>query len=262
MSVYQQQQSYLLTLPAPGGRTTTVTVTVTFTANILDPPAGPGITKYNVDIRPCEVIGTSEFESSLIGPISEFVQTQIGNARVEAAVDVGGVATPADELTSQLIDQARKCSPLIGDNSDVNDLTSSVGQDGQGLAVLTEVSGATITVSFDNLGTESWSEKITTTSAQGDVQQIETDNRDGSTTITGFDPSGNQTWQLNQAADASGTLSSNDGTSVDFASGQLQDFVRASDGSAVLTLAPNAEGQAQQISVDPDGVVKVSLGDS
>jgi hypothetical protein len=260
---YRQQQSYPLTVPAPGGGTTTVTVIVTFTANFLDPPAGPGITKYKVDIQPCDVVGTDEFQNTLVGPIRDFVESQIGNARDESGVTAaGGVTTPANELSNQLVDQALKCSPLIGENSDVNDLTSSIGQDGQGSAVLSEANGTTITVSFDNFGTQTWSEKITTTGPQGDVQQIETDNRDGSTTITGFDQTGNQTWQLNQAADGSGSLSSSNGTSVDFTSGQLQEFSRASDGSAVITLASNANGQAQEISLNPDGVVTVSLGEA
>jgi hypothetical protein len=47
---------------------------------------------------------TGEFQSALVGPIRDFVQAQIGNSRVEAGVDVGGVLTPADELANQLID--------------------------------------------------------------------------------------------------------------------------------------------------------------
>ena len=94
---------------------------------------------------------------------------------------------------------------------------------------------------------------------EGGPIEIKTDNANGSVTTTGLNQSGNQAWQLDRAADGSGTLSANNGTSVDFTNGEFEGFARAGDGSAVLTLVPNANGAGQQISINPDGAITVSL---
>jgi uncharacterized protein YcsI (UPF0317 family) len=97
--------------------------------------------------------------------------------------------------------------------------------------------------------------------SNGQAEEIETDNGDGTRTITGYDETGNENWQLAQAADGSGTFVGTNGSAVAFAAGQFAGAERASDGSAVLFLSPNADGVPQQIGIGAlDGAVTVSLG--
>jgi len=256
-----QTQTYTLQRTVNGVQET-VTVTATYTASYTDRPAAPRA-DYHLQIDPCNIVDTDEFREQVQPDLEIWVDDQV-NATRNAAGYSGPDLTmlpPTIDVSDRLIQEASKC--LIsqkGDDLTDAELTSSFDDNGQGSAVLTEANGKNITASFDNQGIEPWSEKITTTGPEGDVQQIETDNRDGSTIITGFDQSGNQTWQLNQAADGSGSLSAPNGTTVDFASGQLADFSRASDGSGVLTLVPDAGGLTPSIVVNGgDGTVTVSM---
>jgi hypothetical protein len=58
MGTYTQTNTYRIIVNGQQ-----VTVTTTYKATCLDPPAGPGITKHELSIQPCDVVGSAELEA-------------------------------------------------------------------------------------------------------------------------------------------------------------------------------------------------------
>ena len=191
MGTFQRSTTFIV--PLPNGQT--ITVTTTYTATYLDPPAGPGITRHELRIEPCDLVGSAALDA-IRSQITEWTAERVLDARTESGVAGASgetATTNAARVGDDLYNAAKGCAE-VADLGDATSVTACVDENGQTSAEVTLEDGTRFDHSLDNLDVEPWSEEVTRTDAEGRTDSVETTYDDGSRTATDYDQDDSQDW--------------------------------------------------------------------
>jgi hypothetical protein len=162
----------------------------TYTATYLDAPKGPGITKTDLTIEPCDLAARPEFDTQLRAQITEWTKQRYFDARDESRVTAAGGATADPDVSARnLYEDAKKCAAeAVSENGTALSVTASLDQDGQGSAVATRADGSTFAAEFDHENGEEWSQRTTEVDPQGHTAAIKTRYDSQAELLQEFDP--------------------------------------------------------------------------